>query len=382
MGKPDELRVRLTVDRRTFLKVLGMTGAGLSAGAVLDACSSSSNTGTGATATSVPALTEKQVLNAKGTVKVLGYSGYQVPQNNPPGVTSHWGYNSTNEQIITKTTQPGTFDIVIIYQGEIDQLRALHRTQPIDVSLIPNWSLLDSYFRNTPLIRRNGQVWEVPDHWGYGYCEYNTQKIPPPHSLADLMSPVLRKKVALPDDPYAVITTFALMLGIKNANSLTQSQFNRVINTLNAFKPQVLAIIQYGAEPPMFGRGDIYVSIPMYSNSFILSRQAGAPVSYTTLGAFSYVDGFHVLNPDYHLATSYAYINHSLSTPAQIASTKSSLAFPVNNAAIGALPKALQYTNATDVLAKIPLLPGVTVETNTPYVPFQQWLSAWETYKG
>ena len=50
----------------------------------------------------------------------------------------------------------------------------------------------------------------------------------------------------------------------------------------------------------------------MYSNSIVQSRSAGANVSFTKLGSFTYVDGFQILNTDNHLAGTYAYINNAL----------------------------------------------------------------------
>lgn len=131
----------------------------------------------------------------------------------------------------------------------------------------------------------------------------------------------------------------------------------------------------------MFGSRDILVALPMYSNSIVSSRKAGANVSFTRLGAFTYVDGFQILNPDDNLAGTYAYINHALTAEAQIASTKFSQALPVNNAAISTLPPQLQYTSVKQIFAEAPLMAGVTTKTNTQYVPFSGWLSAWEQYK-
>jgi spermidine/putrescine-binding protein len=375
---PDE------VSRRKFLRNVGVTGLGLAGLPGLVAACGGGTSSSGAPPTTAR-LTLNDVRHAKGTVKILGSSGYQVAANNPPGLTSQWGYNTTNEQIITKTQIPGTFDFVIIYQGEIDQLLELNRIQPVDISLIPNWHDMDAFFQNNTLIRRNGHVYEVPYHWGYGYCEYNASFVAPPQSFNDLMNPILRKKIALPDDPYAVITTFAIILGVLKppyaTNNLTQSQLNVVLNGLNKLKPQVVDIIQYGQEPPLFGSQDILVSLPMYSNSVVQSRQAGANVSFTKLGAFTYVDGFQILNPDDYLAGTYAYINNALTATAQIASTKFSQALPVNNAAISVLPKQLQYTSVKEIFDEAPLMPGVTVKTNTQYVPFSGWLNAWEQYK-
>jgi spermidine/putrescine-binding protein len=382
----EQVRSSSLTSRRDFLRRVGMGGLGAVA---LPGLVRVAGSGTGFASTfagdNASAITVEDVLHAKGVVKILGSAGYQVPQNNPPGVTSTWGYNTTNEQIITKTQVPGTFDMVIIYQGEIDQLQALKRTQSIDISLIPNWHLMDTYFQTNQLIRRHGDVYEVPYHWGYGYCEYNADKVPPPTSFDDLMSSKLKKKIALPDDPYAVITTFAIMLNVLKhpypTNNLTQDQLNEVLDGLNRLKPQVLTIIDYGSEPPLFGREDIYVMNPAYSNSIVKSKAAGANVKFTRLGSFTYIDGFQLLTVDNDLTQSYAYINHALTTEAQIASTKFSQALPVNNAAISALPPPLQYHSVAQIFAEAPLMAGVTVKTGTNWVPFAGWETAWEQYK-
>src|SRR6266403_726534 len=78
------------------------------------------------------ATTLDEVKNASGQLNVLGSQVYEVPATYPTGVSVKYAYNTTNEEIITKTTQPGTYDLVVIYQGEIDQLRKLDRIVPID----------------------------------------------------------------------------------------------------------------------------------------------------------------------------------------------------------------------------------------------------------
>ena len=370
-------------DRRGFLRRAGALGAGIILGpTALAACGSSASTPAGTSGSSAAGkLTADQITKATGTVNILGSQTYQTPANDPAGVTATWAYNTTNEQIITKTTQPGVFDFVIIYQGEIDQLRKLNRIQPVQTELLPNWTQMNKFFQDSELIRRDGQVFQVPYHWGYGYCEYNKDKMAEPKSLQDLMSPDLRGKVILPDDPYAVISTFAIMLGIEKPNNLDRASFDRVMTTLNDFKPQVLTIHQYGEESALFGRGDAWVGLPEYSNSVISSQAAGANMAFNRLGSFSYVDGFMILDPCTNIASSYKYINNALTADAQKASTKVSQALPVNDAAISELPPALQYTSAADVLKDAPLVPGVTVETNTSDIPFQEWVTAWTKFK-
>jgi spermidine/putrescine-binding protein len=374
------------VSRRVFLgrgaRAAGVVMGGASIASLIAAeGASAASAEESGSAASIPAPSMSDIQKASGTLNVLGSQSYESHENDPKGLTVKWGYNTTNEQIITKTTQPGTFDVVIIYQGEIDQLRKLDRIVPIDPTKIPNYAKLGPFFRNAPVTHRDGQLYAVPYHWGYGYCEYNKDKVAPPTTYKDLLSPKLKKKVGLPDDPYAVISNWAVFAGMPKPNNLNKTQFAKVMKLLHDFKPQVLTIHQYGEEAQLFGRGDIYVGLPEYSSSVIESNKAGANNAFTTLGAWSYVDCFMILKTAKNPAGAYAYINHALTPAAELASTKKSQAFPVLDSAITALPKALRYKTASDVLKKAPLLPGVTVETGGSDVPFQDWVKAWEQFK-
>jgi spermidine/putrescine-binding protein len=341
-----------------------------------------------ATLVAVPAraraasITLDDIRNASGQLNVLGSQVYEVPATYPKGVSVKYAYNVTNEEIITKTTQPGTFDLVVIYQGEIDQLRKLDRIIPIDTSLIENWGKIGSLFRNSDVIRRGNDVYAVPYQWGHSYLEYNSDEMGEPKSFEDLMSSKLSKKVGLPDDPYAVISTFAVFAGAKRPNNLNRDEFDKTIKLLKSFRSQVLTIHAYGEEPQLFARRDIYVGFPEFSSSIVAAKKAGATnMKFSLLAAWSYVDCLMLLKRANNVAAAYAYMNNSLSDASQMAITAHSQAFPVNDAAIKALPEQLQYKSSDEVLASAPLLPGVTVEQNTPDIPFQQWVRAWEEFK-
>ena len=68
-------------------------------------------------------------------------------------------------------------------------------------------------------------------------------------------------------------------------------------------------------------------------------------------------------------------------TESQKLSTQHSLAFPVNDGAISAISAELRYKSSADALAQAPMMPGVTVETGGPDVPFQEWVQAWIEFK-
>lgn len=376
----------VAVSRRTFLsntcQALGVGALMGGAGGLLAACGGSTSTQPkGNSAAADSGVTLQDVKNAKGTVKVLGWQYYQVPQENTASVGSHWGYLGNNEGTITKTTQPGAFDLLTILAGYDPELLAAGRVIPTNPDLIPNWKNVDPVFRNSPTLRHNGQLYSLPFQWGYGYLEWDTRHTTRPTSLADLMSPKLRGRVGLPDDPYGTMTTFAVLLGFKTPQQLTRSEFNKLIATLDAFRPQVRVFHPYGEEPALLAAGDIYVDFPSYGPSFLTADKAGAKMEIEYFGSWSYVDCLIMVRGATHVPQALAFMNHCLEPSVQEAVVRQGAAFPVVDAAVSAVPPQLRYQSAAAVLAKAPLEPGVPVTGAHGYVPFSEWLTAWESYK-
>lgn len=334
----------------------------------------------GAGGTSIKAPSRDAIAKAQGTVKVLGWEYYEVPAFESSQVKARWGYLGTNEDTITKSRQEGTFDLTTILAAYDPQLRKVGRIQPWDPSLLAHFNDIDPIFRNAPTIRNDGKVWAIPFQWGYGYLEYDTRQTSKPTSLHDLMSPTLRKKVGLPDDPYTVITTFAILTGKRRPNSLSRREFDDVLRTLDAFKPQVLTIHNYGEEPAIIARGDMAVDFPAYGPSFLTARDGGAKTEITLLGAFSYLDCM-TLYKGADLPLAYKYVDQTLTVPAQRACVKKGAAFPVMNGAKDALPKELRYRSSQEIIQRAPLLPGPPADATGGLVPFSEWVSAWEAFK-
>ena len=354
----------------------GLVGSGLAA------CSSSGS-GSGASApTSKPdaGVTLNEVNNAHGTVNVVGWPFYQVPQLNTSKVTSKWGYITLNEDTITKTSQPGAVDLVTMTNGYEDELIAAGRVIPTNPELLSNWSTINPAFRNWSQIRRQGEVYSVPLQWSYGYLEWNKRHTKEPTSLSDLFAPALAKKIGLPDDPYAVITTFGRMLGFPNMQHFTRAQFSKLTDTLNRFRPQVLTLHQYGEEPALLGSGDIWIDFPAYGASNHQADAAGAEMGTNLLGSWSYLDATTMIRGA-DLAPALSFMNHSLTTEAQAALAIKAVTFPVVDSALDAVPKALRYSSIDSILSKAPLTSGAPYSSAGGYVPFPEWVTAWERFK-
>lgn len=336
------------------------------------------------------ALSSGDVDGASGLVKVLVWEGYENPDAFKAlgSVTIEAGYLAANEDTITKTQQAGAFDLMTIYQGMIDPLRKLGRIEPIDVSLLSNFEQLYPFFREADAFQRDGQVFAVPYTWGTMMVLYDAGKTSEPKSFGDLMNPALQGKIGMPDDAYAVITTFARYEGIDDANHLTRDQLARVMEKLRTFKPQLLSIApSYGELPAMYQRGEILVSLPDWTPTAVAAGDAGVDVRSTipAEGAFSFVDNWMAVAGAENPAGAYAVMNQAISAEAQgIIGVSTGLGI-VNPGGVGALgdavAKAWRYEQIEETFKQAPLYAGVPTDSEGDIATYEDWLAAWTDFK-
>ena len=362
--------------RREMLRRLGLTGvAAVGLPTILAACGDDDSGGS-------TSLSAGDIAAATGQISVLGWEYYNVAENNPSGVSSEWGFLTANEDTITQTTTPGAYDLVGIFQGQLQQLLAVDRIQPVDESLLTNWGAIAGPLVDTDVIRSDGDLYAIPNAWGNSFVQYAPDQVDEPTSFDDLKAESLKGLVAVPDDPYAVITTFAALIGIDKPNNMNQEEFDATLAAMQEYRPWLRTVFPYGEEGQLFGRGDIAVSFPNFSGSLVSAQDAGANTGIALVGAWAFYDCWYLLAGSNNVAAAYAYMDQSLTLEAQRAMVTASLANPVRDDAIDALPENIQYESAEAVLSAAPVLPGVTVEEGTDEVPFQDWLIAWEEFKG
>ena len=172
--------------------------------AILAACSDDGDSGSGgdgASATVDTGLTQADIDAATGSVSILSWEWYQVDDAQvPDGMSADWAYLSTNEDTNSaKTQQPGAFDVIGIFQGQLNQLLSLDRIEPIeDTALLSNWGGMDAMFQDTPVIRSDGQVYAVPFN-GATRTSYTTRDRRPsrPPSISS-SRPTSRERSACP----------------------------------------------------------------------------------------------------------------------------------------------------------------------------------------
>lgn len=378
----------IPMDRRQFLRrsQLVLTAVALSSGAgtLLSAC------GGGGGDDAQAGLSAEEIEKASGKVKVLVWAGYADKKAfaSLKGVSLEAALLAANEDTITKTKSSGAFDALTIYQGMIDPLRKLDRIAPINTSLLPNYSNLYPFFRKSEAFRRDGEVLGVPYTWGTMMMAYDAGRLEAPKSFEDLMAPELKGKIGMPDDAYAVVTTFARYAGFAEANRLTSDQLDEVMELLGKFKPQLLSIApNYGELPAMYSRGEILASVPDWTPTALAASTEGRTIKTTIPeeGAFSFVDSWMVVNGAENLSGAYAVINQAISPETQAIVGKSTGLGVVNPEAVSdlgdAVAEAWRYEQLDETFDKAPLYRGAPVDESGDITTYQEWTSRWEKFK-
>ena len=371
--------------RRQFLKGLGLTTLAVTAGSGLLAACGEDNS---SASESAARLTRDAVSGASGKVKILVWEGYDSEQafEKLDRIEIEAAYLAQNEDTITKTQADGSFDALTIYQGMVDPLIQTERIVPIDTGLLSNYPQLMSVFRDSEALTRDGDVFGVPYVWGTMMLAYDAARTDRPRTFEDLLSPQLAGKIAIPDDAYAVLTTFARFAGFEDANRLTSPQLDEVFSLLERIRPQLLTIAgNYGELPAMYQRGEILVSLPDWTPTVLAATERDVQTTILEEGAFSFVDSWMVVHDSDNLAASYAMIDEAIGVTAQTIMSSAVGLGIVNEEAVNGLDPDLaaawNYEDLEANFAQAPLYAGVPIEPDGDVVAFQEWIDRWSKFK-
>ena len=373
------------VGRRQILKGFGLTSLAVAGGSgFLTACADNNSSGSQPT----PALSRKQIDDASGKAKILVWEGYDSDKafQGLDRLDIEAAYLAQNEDTITKTEADGSFDALTIYQGMVDPLIQTERIVPIDTGLLTNYPQWMSVFRESDALTRDGDVFGVPYLWGTMMLAYDAGRVDRPSTFEDLLSPELTGKIAIPDDAYAVLTTFARFAGFEDANRLTSAQLDEVFALLERIRPQLLTIAgNYGELPAMYQRGEILVSLPDWTPTVLAATERDVQTTILEEGAFSFVDSWMVVHDAPNVAAAYALIDEAIGVTAQTAMSSVVGLGIVNEEAVGGLEPDLaaawNYNDLEANFAQAPLYAGVPIEPDGDVVAFQEWIDRWSKFK-
>jgi spermidine/putrescine-binding protein len=337
---------------------------------------------------------EGQASEIGGTVNFLTWQGYDlqgfedlVTWQAENEITFNPTFINTHEDIQAKVTQsPGTYNVISYYEGYWDLYKQLNVLSPLDRELVPNYEKNFDVFKGAHWWESDGELWGVPFTWGSWVIGYNPDEMPAPTSYQDLLSPQLKGKLAIMDDPNCAMLVGGRALGYEPPD-FTQEQVDSIIDFYREVRKNARTIAaSMGDLSNLFTAGEVIAAIPVVNTLEGLIKQAGgsAASAVPSEGSATFCDAWAIPPETEDRDTAHAWINHSL-TPEVQAYTATSLTQGITQPeAVELLDPAVReifpYDDVDAWLAQAPLY-SLPKEDDPSIVNFQGWLDAWAAFK-
>ena len=297
-------------------------------------------------ATPTPFPTQQSIGAGEGQVDIVAWAGYIERGEGDPnydwvtafesdtGCKVNVKVASTSDEMVTLMTQGGGYDLVTASGDASLRLVAGGTVQPVNLSLIKDWSRVDSRLQNAPWHTVGGLHYGVPYQWGSNLLMYNTEAFggQPPTSWN-----VIFEEMNLPDgksnkgrvqgysgpiyiaDGALYLKAHKPELGITDPYELTKTQFDAVVALM---KDQRKIIQRYWpdatAQIDDFTNEGVVAatSWPYQVNTLVAAGQPIASV-LPSEGATGWADTTMMSAKAPHPNCAYMWLNHSLDKKVQ-----------------------------------------------------------------
>jgi spermidine/putrescine transport system substrate-binding protein len=382
MSKIDTPKGVYRLNRRDFLKLGGAGLAAVGLSPLLNACS--------------PSSTATPVAKIGGTIDFLSWEGYDLPGcmeawNKANQVVFSSTYIGDHNEIQAKLSTASSvgYDLITYYQGYaemyIDELKLLNS---IDTSKVPNFANLFERFRTGDVWLKNGKIWGVPFTWGTEGCNYASDKIDPPQSWAELLTPKFKGVVGMVDNMIDSTINAACAMGFNDKlPNLTAQELEEVKGFLLKMKAQARAIgPSYGDLTDMLVSGEVVATFPGWAamNVWAKARQVNVKMIVPSEGSYSFCDAFAIPVQSDNVETVLAWINEALSPEVQACQALNLSAAVVNPLAVPLLDEDTRamydYDHMDEWIKKAPFYKMPPLKSDQ-YTTYDQWIAMWDEVK-
>jgi spermidine/putrescine transport system substrate-binding protein len=182
---------------------------------------------------------------ADGEIRVLNWNGYGTDEKfavekfkEMTGITVVHDYYTSEQEMLTKMrTSPGAYDVVVVGTPFLPAAREEGLIEPIDTSKISNLADVSPQFKDSAIVKVDGESWGVPFVWGINSFAYNKDAVKSePTSINALWDPQFAGRVSLRDDGIFNVQMAAIALG-QDMND--PADMDAVKAKLLELKPQV-----------------------------------------------------------------------------------------------------------------------------------------------
>lgn len=367
------------VTRRSFLKTLGGTAA-LAAAGTFPGMRNLSHAG-----------------DIGGRIDFLSWEGYDLlnetkawREKNGVNISSTYIGSMEDTQAKLVGSAGVGYDLITYNQGYIDLYRQLEILQALNPDDMPNYPDISPMWRQEGSSWvQDGKVWGVPFTWGAYTLTYNGDVFKtPPTSWFDLLDKKHRGRIGIIDDMLIAVPMAAALAGFKEKlPNLTADELKASMAMMKKFKLQARGIApSYGELTAMFVSGEIIAAIPCWGAVALWAQDQGANIQNTLPkeGGFCFVDAYAVPPSTDNLATTMAFIDHTLSPEIQAAQSKSLAGGIVNMKARPLLHESVKnlydYDDLDSLFALAPFT-DLPPQESDQYTTYEDWVAAWEAFK-
>lgn len=368
--------------RRSFLRASAIGGGAIvGAGALSSLLAACGGSDSDASSSEPGGVTASDVAAAEGTIDVMTFAIFEVPELSAGSVSSHFTTIESSADIVAKL-RSADFKAGIVDTGQntMPELFALNSLIPIQTDLVSSFAELDKDLVSNPAFSKDGEIYAIPFSVATCMTEWDSDKVPEPTTAEQLLGSDYRNGIALTNTSDTILYVHHALGG--DLSQFTHADLDAAMDYLDELKPNVKTFNTW-QDVQLLGGGEVTVLFTGASSMIEPTRAANPAAKANWLGAMTYADCWAIADTaDQPMA--YAWLDNALGEKAQAAVMKKSGGFPSLDAVADEklFPQELRGMSVTEVIENAPLIPGVAVEPEGDLVTRTELEDAWTTYKG
>ncbi|MCZ6721027.1 MAG: PotD/PotF family extracellular solute-binding protein [Proteobacteria bacterium] len=335
--------------------------------------------------------------HAAATINWMGWEEYGYPLRaggyiEANDITLEGTFASSIESILTKLRGGGigTMNIGMPTWNYVSLFQESGVLQEMDVSRIPNFKKLHSYWQNFEGNLYKGTQYSVPYLWGGLPLIYRKDMpLPVPQNWADLEKPEYKDQFCMIHDTTSTMWHWVYTVtGVPQASRITPKQLDDVIDYMIKIKKEHARMLamSYGEGLDAVVRGEVQICAQGWEPMASWAKDMGADLDWTypSEGSYGWMDTIILAKDAPYIDETYGLINHALDVEPQTVVGDVIFCGAVNPAAVPLMaPESRAMYRYDDIEAfyqNAPLIPLPPFEDDGKHATYDQWLEGYERF--
>jgi spermidine/putrescine-binding protein len=377
------------ISRREFMRRIGITIGALAASSAAAACSAPAPGASAPKAAAAP---------VSGQLDFYSWEGYDLLETTKQWRADHnidlkSAYIASSEDTPAKVLSPAGkgIDLITYFFGYWRSWSDLNLFSEFTADEVPNVKRMYPLFRD-------GEFWRsakdkakyvgVPLTWLTYVCNYRSDMTDPPEKWSDLLDAKYKGKIAIVEDPGALILTAATILGYKS-ETMTKKELAEIKKFLLGLKANAKTIAaSYGDLSNLLISGEVVATYVGWAALDVWAAKDNVTVSSVlpSDGVTVVADAYAIPTTADNRPAALAWLDLMLTDAAQLAVANELLTATVVPEVVPLIKdekvrKLYDYDNIEAFIAKHPFTLFPPNTTTTDQASFTDWMKMWEEVK-